>query len=95
MLAEQEKNMKPLQPTFKKILYQLNEGICIPIRYHTQFVQKKISGTSTNCIKFSETHKLPFRGQDESETSYNHGTFLDRVSELAILYIYIKYTSKH
>jgi hypothetical protein len=35
------------------------------------------------CIKFCEMQKLPLRGHDESETSYNREIFLDLVLELA------------
>jgi hypothetical protein len=54
---------------------------------HIEIVDKNrnILGRIINCIKFCGMHKLSLRGQDESETSYNRGTFLQPVSELAAL----------
>jgi hypothetical protein len=56
------------------ILSQLNEGYLISIQRHSELVDKNrhILGRIINCIKFCGMHKLPLRGHDESETSYNH-----------------------
>jgi hypothetical protein len=69
------------------ILFQLNEGYRVSIQHHNELVDKNrhILGRIINCIKFCGTQKLPLRGNDESETSYNHEIFLDLVSELASL----------
>jgi hypothetical protein len=69
------------------ILFQLNEGYHVSIQRHNELVDKNrhILGRIINCIKFCGTQKLPLRGYDESETSYNREIFLDLVSELANL----------
>jgi hypothetical protein len=70
-----------------RILFQLNEGYRVSIQRHSELVDKNrhILGRTINCIKFCGMQKLPLRGHDESETSYNREIFLDLVSELASL----------
>jgi hypothetical protein len=68
-------------------LLQLNEGYRVSIQRHHELVDKNrhILGKIINSIKLCETQKLPLRGHDETETSYNREIFLDLVSELARL----------
>ena len=69
------------------IFTQLNYNYRVSIQRHNELVDKNrhILSRIINCIKFCGTHELPLRGHEERGNTYNRGTFLDLMSELAAL----------